>query len=212
MSESNDPTPPDVAAAPPPPPRRYRWNIGWPPVLEVLLIALGVFLGLAGEQWRERADRRERADEALRRIRAELAANLDEVTRVAEYHATTLQRLKAHMSLTAEQQNSTAFGMEGIQPAQFENTAWEVARGTQALVDINADLAFSLARIYGVQERYQGLTEGITNAMYLRPPSQDLIAFLHSLWVYYSDVVELEPGLKTMYEGILPKLDREIDR
>ena len=54
-------------------PRRRRWTVGRS-IVEVVLIAIGVFLGLAAEQWRDRADRNERAAETLRRIRAEMAA------------------------------------------------------------------------------------------------------------------------------------------
>jgi hypothetical protein len=35
--------------------------------LEVMLIAVGVFLGLAGEQWRENARHREMAEASIRR-------------------------------------------------------------------------------------------------------------------------------------------------
>jgi len=38
-------------------------------VLEVALISVGVFLGLAGEQWRDRAHQRELAEQALGRFR-----------------------------------------------------------------------------------------------------------------------------------------------
>jgi hypothetical protein len=37
-------------------------------VLEVSLISLGVFLGLMGEQWRERSEHHELAMESLRRF------------------------------------------------------------------------------------------------------------------------------------------------
>ena len=193
-----------------PPPRR-RWNVGRP-LAEVILIALGVFLGLAGEQWRDRAERRERADEALRRIRAEMAANRDEVARLVDYHANTHQRLKDFLAAPDVKRREARFRLDGIQPAQFEQTAWQLALATQALVDIDPDLAFDLARIYGVQSRYLGLTVGVTQAMYVRPPSENSTAFLHSLSVYYSDVVELEPGLVKLYDEMLPRIDRELGR
>ena len=193
-----------------PPPRR-RWTVGRP-IAEVVLIALGVSLGLAGEQWRDRAERNERAAETLRRIHAELAANRDEVNRVVEYHANAQQRLKDFLAAPAAKRKEVPFRLDGIQPAQFEQTAWQLAQATQALVDIDPDLSFSLARVYGVQARYQGLTEGITNAMYLRPPSEDSIPFLHSLSLYYSDVIELEPALAKLYDGLLPQIDRELGR
>ena len=43
--------------------------------LEVVLISAGVFLGLMGEQWRERSEHRELAEKALRRFRTEIVAN-----------------------------------------------------------------------------------------------------------------------------------------
>ena len=193
------------------PSRRTRSKIGRP-ILEVGLIALGVFLGLAGEQWRERAQRSERAAEALRRIRAELAANREEVHRVVDYHAKTHERLKAYLALPAAERRESRFRLEGILPAQFEQTAWQLAQDTQALVDIEPDLAFALARVYGVQERYRRLTQGITNAMYMRPPSEDANAFLHSLSLYYGDVVLLEPALAKLYDDMLPRIDLKLGR
>ena len=41
-------------------------------LLEVVLIGVGVFLGLAGEQWRENGRHREMAERTLRRFRAEI--------------------------------------------------------------------------------------------------------------------------------------------
>lgn len=197
----------DTEEAPPLP--RKRWTVGRP-LAEVVLIAVGVFLGLAGEQWRDRAERQGRADETLRRIRAEMAANRDEVARLVDYHAHTHQRLKDFLAAPVARRRELTFRLDGIQPAQFEQTAWQLALATQALVDMDPDLSFEMARIYGVQSRYLGLTVGVTQAMYLRPPSENSTAFLHSLSVYYSDVVELEPGLLKLYDEMLPRIDREL--
>jgi uncharacterized protein YjeT (DUF2065 family) len=57
--------------------------------LEVALISIGVFLGLAGEQWRERAQHHEMAEESLRRFRTELMANRQAVVKVKDYHVAT---------------------------------------------------------------------------------------------------------------------------
>ena len=194
------------------PPARRRWNVGWPPVVEVFLIALGVFLGLAGEQWRDRADRRDRAHEALRRIQAEIALNAAAVAKVRDYHATTHQRLKEAFALPDAERAKASFRLDGIRPVHFEQTAWQLAQGMQALAEINTDLAFTLARLYGVQENYTELTKGITNAMYLRPPVGDAIPFLQSLSIYYDDIVEIERALDAMYKDVQPQVDRALDR
>ena len=121
-----------------------------------------------------------------------MVANRDEVRRVTAYHANVQEQLRGDLAVPAAKRGKLNFRMEGIQPAQFESTAWQLAQATQALVDIDSDLSFALARIYGVQAPYQGLSEGITDAMYLRPPSEDLMALLHSLSRFYGDIVVLE--------------------
>ncbi len=191
------------------PPVWQRWNVGRR-AGEVALIAVGVFLGLAGEQWRDRAERRERAEESLRRIRAEMALNEAAVAKVMEYHATTHQRLQQFLAMPAAERDKNGFRLEGVMPAQFEQTAWQLTQSMQALADIDADLAFALARIYGVQANYIGLTEGITSAMYLRPPTDNAVAFLQSLSIYYADIVLLEKALEGLYQDIKPRLDRAI--
>src|SRR3954447_1885903 len=65
-------------------------------VLEVALIGVGVFLGLAGEQWRERAHQRELAEQSLRRFKVELTANRKAIAGVRGYHADRLKELNAY--------------------------------------------------------------------------------------------------------------------
>ena len=190
---------------------RRRWSAGWP-ILEVFLIALGVFLGLAGEQWRGNAERRERAAETLRRIRAEMAANRDEVKRVVDYHADARQRLKEFFAAPAAKRAGLDFRLEGIMPARFEQTAWDLAQSTQALVDIDPDLSFALARVYGTQKTLQRIERGNHQRHVPRPPNEDSIAFLRSLSLYYSDVVILEPALEKMDTDMLPQIDRALAR
>ena len=55
--------------------------------LEVVLISAGVFLGLMGEQWRERTEHRELAAESLRRFRTEITTNRDALVSRNDYHA-----------------------------------------------------------------------------------------------------------------------------
>ena len=131
---------------------------------------------------------------------------------MVDYHADARQRLKEFFAAPAAKRTEVGFRLEGIMPARFEQTAWDLAQSTQALVDIDPDLSFALARVYGTQKSYNGLTEGITNAMYLRPPNEDSMAFLRSLSLYYSDVVILEPALEKMYTDMLPQIDRALAR
>ena len=193
------------------PPRRARWNIGRP-ILEVALIALGVFLGLAGEQWRSNAERRAQARVSLERFRSEIAANQRAVAAVKDYHADVYAQLRAYFAADSKTRNSSSVRVSGIKPATFEHTAWDLAIATQSLADIDRDVAYAIARAYGAQETYQELTRGIFQAMYLRPIADNVDSFLSSLNTYYGDIVLMEPDLLKQYEQLLPQLDLELRR
>lgn len=175
--------------------------------LEVLLISAGVFFALLGEGWTERASQREMAEQALRRFRTEVVENREQVARVKDYHADMHGKIRAYLSAAAEDRDAVGLRLQGIQVVWFENTAWDLALATEALGHIDQDLAFDLAEIYDSQRGYRDLTEGLLQAMYVRPPSEDIEKFLHSLLVYYDDIVDIEPDLIEKYDEVIPQID-----
>ena len=70
----------------------------------------------------------------------------------------------------------------------------------------------SCPEIYSVQQNLAGLGQGLLNAMYLRPPtmSENEIGFLASVSVTDADAVRIERELLTLYDGILPQIDRAL--
>jgi hypothetical protein len=174
--------------------------------IEVVLITTGVFLGLMGEQWRENAEQHRLADTSLRALRTELQANRKAVAAVKDYHAEMLKGVRAYF------ESGTEVRIKGLQPAWFEHAAWDLALATQALAHIDPALAFSLAAVYNLQERYNILTTGITQAMYMRPIGTEANddAFLGAVATYFSDLVFFEPELLAMYDRILPEIDRAL--
>ena len=189
------------------PPHRRRGKSALKLALEVLLIGTGVFLGLAGEQWRESRAHRERAEASLRRFRTELADNKRAVAAVRDYHVTLRTNLRRYLGATSEQRKSISIKMEGVRPVFFENTAWDLALATQSLADIPEDVAFDLSRVYRIQQAYVQLSQGMLNAMFINSPYAGGEAFLGSVAVYLDDVTLLEPQLLKMYDELLPKIE-----
>lgn len=66
-------------------------------LLEVVLITTGVFLGIAGESWRESREHRELAEQSLRRFRDEFKANRNEVLRVHDRHIKEADDMRAYL-------------------------------------------------------------------------------------------------------------------
>ena len=178
--------------------------------LEVALIGAGVFLGLAGDQWRESVGHREQAKASLRRFQAELLTNRAAVAAVREYHATTLRSLRAYLAADRRTRNTADVPLRGLQPVAFEHTAWDLALATQSLAHVEPDVAFALSRIYNEQQGYAELTRGVTQAMYLLPRRENFDAFVEAVELYFSDLVILEPKLLRLYDEVLPRIDRAL--
>jgi hypothetical protein len=175
--------------------------------LEVLLISAGVFLGLAGEQWRERASERSLAQSSLRRFRAELRKNRDSVAAVKDKHVTKLQNLQAYFHAAPSARQALAVPDTALDPAFFEYAAWEVALATRALAYMDQDLALSIAHVYAAQRQLDELTRAITQSMYL---SANTTGFLYGVATYFGDCTLHEPRLLGIYDDMLARIDRAL--
>ena len=173
-------------------------------IVEVAFISIGVFLALMGEQWRESRHDRELALASIRGFRSEILANQKAVAAVKDYHVDLLARLRAYLQADPKSRSADTVRIVGLQPVFFERTAWDLAMATQSLAHIDQDLAFRLSRIYGLQRTYAESTQGVMQAMYMRP----LIESFDGLTAYYGDLVIWEPELLKQYNEILPLIDR----
>jgi hypothetical protein len=194
-----------VLTPPARPRRRSVVKIG----LEVLLIALGVFLGLAGDQWRETSHQRELAAASLRRFRAELVANRDAVAGVRDKHTVGFEGIQAYFAADDRTRRTMAFP-SSTDPAFLRYAAWDLAIATQALGDIDQDLAQDLAGVYAVQRQLDNATRTITDVMYTLAGESNRSPFLASLSLYFDDCNLIEPRLLTIYDDVLKKLDAAI--
>jgi hypothetical protein len=181
-------------------------------LLEVALISSGVFLGLMGEQWREHSQHKELAELSLTRLRAEIAVNREAVHNVEEYHKSKLAELKRYLQVAPGKRNRDSVSLAGIKIAFFETTAWDMALATGTLNYFNPDLSYDLSRIYTLQRNLSDLTRGLSQAMYVRSPYEDMDGFLGSVATYYDDMIYMEPRLIAAYDKILPQLDRAMNR
>jgi len=178
--------------------------------LEVLLISVGVFLGLAGEQWREDRRHRELAESSLRRLRTEIETNRKAVAAVKDYHVKTYESLRAYFGKERKARNAADVHIQGLQFVFFEETAWNLTLTTQALTYIDRDLAFALSRLYGEQRISSELTRGMSQAMYMLSIPDNFDGFAAAAGTYYGDMVIQEPKLIEHYDEILPQIDRAL--
>jgi len=176
---------------------------------EVIMISVGVFLGLAGEQYRERAHQRELAEQALRRFRAEIVENRQAVADLTDYHADLRKRMHAEFDKPANKRNPGNIEMHGIRPAPLDHAAWDLAIATQSLAYIDPPLSLSLSQLYNTQATVAALGSGLLQSMYVQPPIDDAKAttFFGAVMLYYDDMQVYEPKLIELYDGMIKKID-----
>jgi len=178
--------------------------------LEVALISVGVFLGLAGEQWLEDRRHHELAESSLRRFRSEIVENRKAVNDVRDYHARLLDQLQNYLSKDRKSRNTADVRIQGLRFVTFDQTAWDLAVTTQALTYVDRDLAFALSHVYNVQKVFNEFTRGMTQAMYLLPMQENFDAFAQAARVYYGDAVFMEPKLLAEYDDLIRQIDRAL--
>jgi len=185
--------------------------------LEVVLITAGVFLGLLGEQWRESAGHRELANQALRRFRAEFAANRAEVDRVHGRHVQQHQALEKYFA--EHQVELTANLLDVRKPlpqpipdmvtdsAGVAYSAWDVALATQSLAYIDPDLVAAMTSAYRMQQMYEDAHRNIQQTQY----SATLpVQLMRGHMAYFGDASLYEELLLKRYVAILARLDKAI--
>lgn len=179
--------------------------------LEVVLITAGVFLGLMGEQWRQRSEEQALAQESLRRFRTEIAANRKAVDAVKDYHALLKGDLDAYFKPGNPSPSTTKVRMtRGVGPVFFERAAWDLALATGALAHIETDLGFALSRVYTVQQSYAAIQTAIVPTIYARTGAQDSEGFLRSIHSYVGDLAYFDPTILKQYDEVLTRLDRTL--
>lgn len=198
----------------PKPSSRARWKPLLKIGLEIVLIATGVSLGLAGEQWRENRHHRELAEASLHRFRAEFVANRGEVLRVKGRHDQELKNLLAY--ITANQTALLAHRVDQTKPipmpvpetvtdsAGVDFAAWDFALATQSLAYLDPDLVASMSSVYRLQQVYLESHRSIQQASYAIP---NLDIWLNGVATYFGDASLYEELLLKQYDRILPRLD-----
>ena len=180
--------------------------------LDLVRSSSGVFLGLAGEQWRESRHEQELARAALRRFHTEIAVNRKAVAANDGYHATLKSDLSAWLKADAKTRPTLTLHMDrSLAPVFFEHSAWDLALVTQSLAHIDEDLAFELSRLYRMQQGMDSLQATIVQStVYTRSPKSDPEEYFTSLSAFLGDVTYIEPLLLKMYDELLPKIDAAI--
>jgi hypothetical protein len=186
-------------------------------ILEVAMIVVGVFLGLAAEQWREGRHEHDLALASLRNFRTEIITNQGQIKRVRAYHqalAQNLQNFTQEKGPHTFRRFLTDVQFRGMETVQLEHTAWDLALATQALTYMKPDMAYTISRLYTQQQSFQTIENSFMQSAFTPSTFADTsstVGLTIAMMAYMGDVNIQEPGLLKAYAVVLPKLDSALD-
>ena len=186
-------------------------------LLEVVLITAGVFLGLAGESWRETREHRELAAQSLQRFREEFKANRAAVLRVHQRHEEQEKALGAYfnthgaalMAAMLDPRKGLPLPVPDVvtDSAVFDYSAWDVALATESLAYIDPELVAMISDAHRMQQMIEDDHKAITQVTY---SFQNQVHWLRGLGGYFGDTALHERLLLERYDKLQPRLDKAI--
>ena len=181
-------------------------------LFEVALIAVGVFLALWANNWREDREHRAQAKAALRNFAAEMEANRQATQRNRAYHETFARELREFLASKEpanEDRLNKSVHFEGMRPVIFEHAAWDLALATQALSYLDPDLAFDISKVYTGQNAFQKLEDSFLAAAFTPASlsSDNVKGMATAMELYLIDVNQQEPAILQLYDKVIPEVN-----
>jgi len=184
---------------------------------QLVLTALGVYLGLRADQWREDRARAELGQTTLRNFQRELTANRADVASRLPYHSRVAAGLQTVMRrggpLTMPQLIEQT-GFDGTKPVEFRTTAWDLAIATEALAFLDQRLAFDLAAIYKHQQSIARFADQYLEALFITNifAARDVYPGVIGMEDFFRETARDEGRLMAHYDSILPRIGRALGR
>lgn len=176
--------------------------------LEAAMIFFAVMLALAAEEWREKRDRLELADRALRSVVEEMRSNLEELKSTGVRNT---ERLEAARIVLEELEAGRDQGDAdvGLEVALLSAAAWESAQMSQAVQYLDFDVMRELSEVYEVQDLYERVqsaaVDNMTEAM--RTAQDDPAAAVRQGMISLALLGDLETSLAEVYSSALEELE-----
>ena len=123
-------------------------------LFESALILLGLLGAFALNEWQDSRERRGRADAMMTAIRAELEVNLKQQDVAAAYNSKVVEAFRKLRAEGVRFAPSDAYENGLVALPTLTSTAWDAARGSEAIDEIPVETLLVLGRTYDYQREY----------------------------------------------------------
>lgn len=180
----------------------------WVPrlLVESAVVVFSILAALAADAWWQGRQARGAVEASLESIRSELAGNLNRLQRVAPYHRTLADTLRALGAAGVEEVDPDLYSQGWLITPELTAAAWEGARATGTTTDMTPGMVRTLAEAYQSQSQYLARREAIIPVLYgtiLETGDPDLSRAYRPVAGIIGDVAAWEELLLDQYERVL---------
>ena len=179
-------------------------------LLEAAMIFFAVMLALAAEEWREKRDRLELADRALRSVVEEMRSNLEELETTGVRNAERLDVANVVLG-DLEEGRDPGDADIGLEVSLLSSAAWHSAQMSQAVQYLDFDVMRKLSEAYEIQDLYERVqtaaVDNMTEAM--RTAQDDPAAAVRQGVISLTVLSDLRTSLADVYSNTLEELESE---
>jgi len=171
-------------------------------LIESALIVISILVALGLDEWRQKREDAETAQQALSNFVSEVRQNQVRVDDAAPFDKGLLDVLKGRYEGSGiGSVDEFVIMVESYTPLVLQSTAWETALATGSLAKMDYNLVSALSLTYSLQNRYQLATRSgvanLTSPQNLSAEKLDLA--IYNAVRYLDDITNMEQELSVVY-------------
>lgn len=171
-------------------------------LIESALIVISILVALGLDEWRQKREDAETAQQALSNFISEVQQNQARVDDSAPFNKGLLDVLKRRYEGSGiDTVEEFVIMVESYTPLVLQSTAWETALATGSLAKMEYNLVSALSLTYSLQNRYQLATRsGVANLTSPQNLSADKLDLaIYNAVRYLNDITNMEQELAVVY-------------
>ena len=185
--------------------------------IDLVIVISGVFLGIYISGLKENRSINLEKEKSIKYIISELENNLKLINGHITYHELIKQQIDSIIPTLSEEVKFSSFikyrdneikGWEGFLYARIQYTAFEGAKLSGIMQEMDLELIQEISYIYTFQKAYSDFGTSILNKAFETNSSTKVIDFLDIIQIMTSDLLNLEKGLSDEIEKTITDLKR----
>lgn len=189
-------------------------------VIQLIPIAIGVYLGIVAGNWNERYNHRQDQKVFLKNLVLELESNKRKIENAQAYHKKLGETMDSLYQIVEEEEWAKTFmkaggfsffpGWTGVRIPTLERSVYETGIVRNLMDDLEFGLINKIARTYSYQQNYKEITRPLTNRILNISHQTTLMEMAMVITFFGGDISLIEQNMVETYEAIIELLNKEL--